>query len=59
MKGDYGSFYRNLAQAIRGAADLAVKWEDASEVIEMIELAHASASKSATVEVPPLVAQAT
>lgn len=52
LRGDYSLFYRNLAQAIHGEAETAVKWQDATETIEMIELAHISASKGATVDVP-------
>lgn len=50
--GAYGKLYRNLGAAIRDGADLAVKWDEATAVIEMIELAQESASKAVTVRVP-------
>jgi len=56
LQGDYLSLYRNVADAIRSASELNVKWIEAAQVIEMIGLAYKSASQRSTVEVPPLVA---
>jgi uncharacterized protein with NRDE domain len=52
VRGDYGLFYQNLAKAIHRVTELAVKWHDASQVIEMIELAHISANLGTTVDIP-------
>jgi len=43
--GAYTDLFRNLGDAIRKGADLSVKWDEATAVIEMIELAHESAAK--------------
>ncbi|KAF5387690.1 hypothetical protein D9615_000258 [Tricholomella constricta] len=40
--GQYIELFKNLGAAIRNKADLVVKWEEATAVIEMIELAHKS-----------------
>jgi len=40
--------FKNLAAAIREGAEQAVKWTEATEVIEMIELAHKSAEQGVT-----------
>ncbi|KAE9410332.1 NAD(P)-binding protein [Gymnopus androsaceus JB14] len=50
--GCYTDLYRNLAAAIREGGEMAVKWEEATAVIEMIELAKQSAREGRTVEVP-------
>jgi hypothetical protein len=50
--GAYIELFRNLGDAIRKGADLSVKWDEATAVIEMIELAHESARKEITVKVP-------
>lgn len=50
--GAYAELFRNLGAAIRDGAELAVKWDEATGVIEMIELAQESASKAVTVKVP-------
>ncbi|KAF8974348.1 hypothetical protein BDZ97DRAFT_1647412 [Flammula alnicola] len=50
--GAYENLFRNLGAAIRDGEELAVKWEEATSVIEMIELAHRSAKEGATVQVP-------
>ncbi|KAF9477669.1 NAD(P)-binding protein [Pholiota conissans] len=50
--GAYTDLFRNLGAAIRSGEDLAVKWEEATAVIEMIELAHRSAVERVTVKVP-------
>jgi hypothetical protein len=41
-----------LGDAIGKGADLSVKWDEATAVIEMIELAHESSRKGITVHVP-------
>ncbi|KDQ64707.1 hypothetical protein JAAARDRAFT_28352 [Jaapia argillacea MUCL 33604] len=51
-KGCYVELFKNLAEAIRNGAELAVKWEEATAVIEMIELAYKSSKEMRTVEVP-------
>ncbi|PPQ77371.1 hypothetical protein CVT25_010953 [Psilocybe cyanescens] len=38
--GNYTDLFRNLGDAIRNGDELAIKWEEAAAVIEMIELAH-------------------
>lgn len=50
--GAYIELFRNLGDAIRKGADLSVKWDEATAVIEMIELAHKSAREGITVQVP-------
>ncbi|KAK7049659.1 hypothetical protein VNI00_005690 [Paramarasmius palmivorus] len=50
--GCYVELFKNLAAAIREGADQAVKWSEATAVIEMIELAHQSAKEGRTIEVP-------
>ncbi|KAG5341853.1 hypothetical protein C0989_007678 [Termitomyces sp. Mn162] len=50
--GQYIELFKNLGAAIRHKAELAVKWEEATAVIEMIELAHKSAREGVTVRVP-------
>ncbi|KAF9263540.1 NAD(P)-binding protein [Marasmius fiardii PR-910] len=50
--GCYIELFKNLADAIRNGAELAVKWSEATAVIEMIELAHKSAKGGATIQVP-------
>lgn len=40
LRGDYGGFYRRLAEAIAGAAEVPVDPNDAVEVLELIERAH-------------------
>ncbi|KAF9534158.1 hypothetical protein CPB83DRAFT_803853 [Crepidotus variabilis] len=52
--GSYIELFKNLANAIRNGAELAVKWEEATSVIEMIELAHLSSKKGITVSVPDI-----
>jgi predicted dehydrogenase len=44
--------FRDLASAIRNGSELAVKWEEATAVIEIIQLAHLSAREGRTVDVP-------
>ncbi|KAL0582009.1 hypothetical protein V5O48_000067 [Marasmius crinis-equi] len=50
--GRYIELFKNLADAIRNGAELAVKWSEATAVIEMIELAHRSAKEGVTLQVP-------
>jgi hypothetical protein len=50
--GAYIELFRNLGDTIRKGADLSVKWDEATTVIEMIELAHESAREGITVRVP-------
>ncbi|KAG6878111.1 hypothetical protein C0993_012115 [Termitomyces sp. T159_Od127] len=52
--GQYIELFKNLGAAIRHQEDLAVKWEEATAVIEMIELAHKSAREGVTVGVPAI-----
>uniref|UniRef100_A0A0W0FCK7 Uncharacterized protein n=1 Tax=Moniliophthora roreri TaxID=221103 RepID=A0A0W0FCK7_MONRR len=52
--GCYVDLFRNLAAAIREGTEQAVKWSDATAVIEMIELAHKSALEERTIEVPQI-----
>ncbi|EEB97467.1 hypothetical protein MPER_03211, partial [Moniliophthora perniciosa FA553] len=52
--GCYVDLFRNLAAAIREGTEQAVKWSDATAVIEMIELAHKSAAEGRTIEVPQI-----
>ncbi|KAJ3728977.1 hypothetical protein DFJ43DRAFT_1132954 [Lentinula guzmanii] len=49
--GCYTDLYRNLAATIRENAELKVKWEEATAVIEMIELARKSAREGKTIDV--------
>ncbi|GLB33659.1 putative oxidoreductase family, C-terminal alpha/beta domain [Lyophyllum shimeji] len=51
--GQYIDLFKNLGAAIRGKAEPAVKWEEATAVIEMIELAHKSSREGVTLSVPP------
>ncbi|KAJ7368167.1 hypothetical protein DFH08DRAFT_726531 [Mycena albidolilacea] len=50
--GSYADLFRNLAAAIREGAELAIKWEEATAVIEMVELAHKSSKEGKTLVVP-------
>ena len=43
--------FRNLAGAIRNGEELAVKWAEATSVIELVELAHKSAREGKTLPV--------
>lgn len=49
--GSQVSLFKDLWSAIRKATTPAVKWEESTAVIEMIELAHQSAREGRTVEV--------
>lgn len=46
--GDYAAFYRNVADAIRGRAELIVKPEEAANTIRVIELASESSAAKRT-----------
>ncbi|KAG6837962.1 hypothetical protein H0H93_008356 [Arthromyces matolae] len=50
--GQYIELFKNLGAAIRHKAELAVKWEEATAVLEMVELAHKSSREGVTVAVP-------
>ncbi|KZT20780.1 NAD-P-binding protein [Neolentinus lepideus HHB14362 ss-1] len=50
-KGSYTGLYVNVANAIRNGTQLMVKWEEATAVIEMIELAYLSQKEGRTVDV--------
>jgi len=52
--GSYIKLYENLAASIREGAELAVKWEEATSVIQLVELAHQSAKEGKTLPVNPL-----
>jgi predicted dehydrogenase len=52
--GQYVGLFRNLAGAIRNNEELEVKWAEATQVIEMIELAYRSSKEGRTLEVPAL-----
>ncbi|THV08696.1 NAD-P-binding protein [Dendrothele bispora CBS 962.96] len=47
--GCYVELFKNLAAAIREGAELAIKWGEATAVIEMIELAHKSSDEGVTI----------
>ena len=44
--------FKNLGAVIRDGAEPVVKWEEATAVVELIELAHRSAREAVTVVVP-------
>jgi predicted dehydrogenase len=44
--------FSNLGKAIREGAPLAVKWNEATAVVEMIELIYRSSKEGRTVDVP-------
>jgi predicted dehydrogenase len=46
--------YENLASSIREGAEAAVKWEEVTSVIQLVELAHQSAKEGKTLPVKPL-----
>ncbi|CAA7259557.1 unnamed protein product [Cyclocybe aegerita] len=49
--GAYIELFRNLGAAIREGAELVVKWEEATAVIKMVELAHKSSQEGMTIAV--------
>jgi predicted dehydrogenase len=52
LAGSYTTYYSNVCRAIRGEEELAVKPEQAREVIHLIELAQQSAAEKRTLPVP-------
>lgn len=44
--------FKNLAAVIRDGAAPEIKWEEATDVIEMVELAHQSSREGRTLDVP-------
>lgn len=52
LAGCYQSYYRNIVDAIRGRAELAVKPEEARDTIRIIEAAFQSHAEKRTVEIP-------
>ncbi len=52
MAGSYADLFRNLAAGIREGAELVIKWEEATAVIEMVELAIKSSKEGKTLIVP-------
>ena len=52
--GSYIKLYENLAASIRDGKELAVKWEEATSVIQLVELARQSAKEGKTLPVKPL-----
>ncbi|KZT20776.1 NAD-P-binding protein [Neolentinus lepideus HHB14362 ss-1] len=50
--GSYVELWKNLGEAIRSGKEQAVKWEESTAVIEMIELAHQSSKEGRTIAVP-------
>ncbi|KAJ7638673.1 hypothetical protein FB45DRAFT_903512 [Roridomyces roridus] len=52
--GCYTELFKNLAAAIRDGADPAIKWQEATELIEMIEYAFKSAKEGKTLVASPL-----
>lgn len=51
--GSYIMLYENLAACIREGAELAVRWEEATSVIQLVELVHQSAKEGNTLPVNP------
>ncbi|TFY80813.1 hypothetical protein EWM64_g3195 [Hericium alpestre] len=52
--GAYVELFRDLAAAIREEKEQAVKWEESTDVIQIIQLAHQSSREGRTIELPPL-----
>ncbi|KAF8631258.1 hypothetical protein AX15_002585 [Amanita polypyramis BW_CC] len=52
--GSYIELFKNLGAVIRDGAEPAVKWEEATAVVELIELAHRSAREGVTVDATKL-----
>jgi len=53
LAGDYAAYYRNVADAIRGRAELIVKPEEAANTIRVIELALESSAMRRTLPFSP------
>jgi len=52
--GEYVSLFKNLAGVIRNGEEQAVKWEEATQVIEMIEWSYKSSREGITVDIPTI-----
>ena len=50
IAGRYQAFYRNVADAVRGRAEPAVKPEEARDTIRIIELAFQSSAERRTID---------
>lgn len=50
--GCYTDLFRNLAAVIKEGAEMEVRWEEATAVIEIIELAKKSVREGKSVDVP-------
>lgn len=50
--GGYLELFQNLGASIRAGSELAVKWEEAVAVLEIIELAIESSKVKATMRLP-------
>jgi predicted dehydrogenase len=53
LAGDYAAYYRNVADAIRGRAELTVRPEEAADTIRVIELALESSASKRTLPFTP------
>lgn len=51
VRGDYGAFYRNLYDVLANGAELAVKPQQAAQVLDLLEKAYQSAESKARVKV--------
>jgi len=49
--GSYVKLYENLGACIREGAELGVKWAEATDVVQLVELAHQSAREGKTLPV--------
>ncbi|KAI0320646.1 NAD-P-binding protein [Amylostereum chailletii] len=52
--GVYANLFRNLAAVIRDGAEQAIKWEESTTVVEIIQLAHQSSKEGRTIDLPAL-----
>lgn len=52
--GSYVKLFENLAACIREGAESAVKWDEATSVVQLVELAHQSAREGKTLTVNAL-----
>jgi len=51
-RGNYADLFINLGKAIQEGEPLAVKWNEATAVVELLELAYLSSKEGRTVDVP-------
>jgi predicted dehydrogenase len=51
--GQYVNLFRNLAHSIAGKEEQAVKWEESTLAVEIIQLAHQSSKEGRTITVRP------